>query len=158
MTEKKKETQKKSVKSSKIKNTRKQSPKKDKDVKKKIEVDQVKKDPGDLRIVYAHAKYIQISPRKARLVIDLVRDQPAEESLTQLQFVRKKAALLIRKAIKSAVSNAVNNFEMDEKKLVIVKAFIGDAPILKRGRAGSRGRYKKILKRNSHVTIGVQEQ
>lgn len=116
------------------------------------------KKSDEKRIVYARSKYIQMSARKVRLVIDLIRDMNAIDALDKIQYVYKSASLPVRKAIKSAVSNAVNNFEMEEKNLVIVKAFVDDAPLFKRGRAGSRGRYKKILKRNCHITIGVQEK
>lgn len=122
---------------------------------KKEVVEQKKKDNVKDRVVFAKEKYINMSPRKARLVIDLVRGRNAIKAVNDLFFVRKRAALPIRKAIESAISNAVNNFEMDKKKLVISEAFIDKAPTYKRGRAGSRGRYKKILKRNCHITIGV---
>jgi len=121
----------------------------------------VKKDPSskqEIKTVYARAKYINMSARKARLVIDLIRGKNALEAVHLLEFVNKSAALPIQKALNSAISNADNNFEFDKKSLIIAEAFIDDAPILKRGRAGSRGRYKKLLKRNCHITIGVAEK
>jgi large subunit ribosomal protein L22 len=110
------------------------------------------------QIVYARARFVPGSARKARLVVDRIRDMNALNAIDKLMFVNKYSSGPIKKVIQSAVSNAVHNFEMEEKKLVIVKAFIDEAPVLKRGRAGSRGRYKKILKRNCHITIGVQEK
>jgi large subunit ribosomal protein L22 len=110
------------------------------------------------RIVCAKAKYIPGSARKARLVIDTVRNMNALEAVDRLKFLNKRAALPVRKVIESAIANAYNNFEMEKKDLEIVKAFVDDAPIFKRGRAGSKGRYKKILKRNCHITIYLKEK
>ncbi len=109
-------------------------------------------------IIFAKAKNINMSPRKARLVIDLVRGKKATDAVAELKFVRKRAALPIRKTIESAIANAENNFEMDEDDLYIKEAFVDKAPTYKRGRAGSRGRYKKILKRNCHIIIGLVEK
>lgn len=117
----------------------------------------VMREGKEKEIVFARARYIAMSARKVRLVVDIVRGKNAIESVAMLRFVRKKAALPIRKTIESAIANADHNFEMDRKKLMIKKAFIDVAPTFKRGRAGSRGRYKKILKRNCHITIGVAE-
>lgn len=109
------------------------------------------------KLVYSKAKYINVSPRKARLVIDLIRGMNAQEAVVYLDFLRKSASLPIKKAVKSAIANAVNNFEMDKEQLLVEKAIVNDAPTFKRGRAGSRGRYKKILKRNCHIIIGLRE-
>ena len=129
-------------------------------VKKAVKVKKEKKVVAEKKqvLIFAHEKYIRTSAQKARLVIALVRNQNALSASERLRFVHKKAALFVRKAIESAIANAVNNFELDKKKLYIEKAFVDDAPIFKRGRAGSRGRYKKILKRNCHITIGVAER
>lgn len=117
-----------------------------------------KKTKKQEKVVYARAKYIKGSAQKARLVIDLVRGKNALESMHKLDFINKRAAKPIKKTIKSAVANATHNFEMDKKRLKIVKAQVNEAPTFKRGRAGSRGRYKKILKRNCHIIIGVSEK
>lgn len=126
--------------------------------KEKKAVKSVLKKGDEERIVYARGKYIQMSAQKTRLVVDLVRGEGAYDAIARLDFVNKRAALPVKKAIKSAVANAENNFEMEGKKLVIKEAFVDDAPIYKRWRAGSRGRYKKVLKRNCHITIGVSEE
>lgn len=110
------------------------------------------------RVVYAQEKYLRISARKARLVVDMIRGKPAWSVVSKLSFVRKKASLLVKKAVESAIANAVNNFEMDKKKLFIKEAFVNEAPTFKRGRAGSRGRYNPILKRNCHIIVGVCER
>lgn len=109
-------------------------------------------------IVYATAKYVRRSPQKARLVIDMIRGKNTEEASHILRFSKKSSALEIGKVLKSAVANATNNKEMDKSKLVVVEAYVNEAPTFRRGRAVSRGRYHQILKRNSHVTIGVSEQ
>jgi large subunit ribosomal protein L22 len=144
----------------KKKNNEKTIQRKHTDVKKVVAVKKKKKVVAKkkLVLVFAHEKYLRTSAQKARLIIALVKNQNALSASERLRFVHKKAALFVRKAVESAIANAVNNFELDKKKLYIEKAFVDDAPIFKRGRAGSRGRYKKILKRNCHITIGVAER
>jgi large subunit ribosomal protein L22 len=151
--EEEKKVNKKSL--SKVKKGYKKQSKKEGKKESVVEKQKKQEEEKDERIVYAHEKYIPISAQKARLVVDLIREQNALEAVSKLRFLKKKAALVIKKAIESAVANAVHNFEMDKKRLVIVEAFVDEAPTFKRGRAGSRGRYKKILKRNCHITIGV---
>lgn len=109
-------------------------------------------------VIKSTAKYIRMSPRKVRLVIDLIRDMNAAEALETLNFVNKAAAKPVYKTLKSAVSDAENNFDKDVEKLFVVEARVDEAPTLKRGRAVSRGRYHQILKRASHIVIGVAEK
>jgi large subunit ribosomal protein L22 len=109
------------------------------------------------KIVYARAKYLKGSAQKARLVADLVRGMNAQEAIDKLRFVQKSASRLIQKAIESAMANASNNFEMDKKSLVIKEIYVDEAPTFRRGRAGSRGRYQKLLKRNCHIIVGLLE-
>lgn len=112
----------------------------------------------ETQVVYAHAKYINLSPQKTRLVVDMVRGRNAKEASHELEFINKRSSGAVKKCVDSAVANAVNNFELDEKNLAIVDAYVNEAPTFKRGRSGSRGRYKKILKRNCHISIGVSEK
>ena len=107
------------------------------------------------KLIYAKSKYVRMSAQKVRLVVDMVRGQNAVYASEALEFVNKAAALPVRKTIESAIANAVNNENLDKKELVIVEARVDDAPIFKRGRAVSKGRYHKILKRNSHIIIAV---
>lgn len=107
------------------------------------------------KLVYAKAKNVRIAPRKARLVIDLVRNKNAQEMAQKLKFLNKKAALHIRKVVESAIANAKHNNDMETENLVIKEARVDEAYTLKRGRAVSKGRYHKILKRNSHIVIGI---
>ena len=109
-------------------------------------------------IIRTKAKYIRMTPRKVRLVIDLIRGMNANEALETLKFVNKAAALPVYKALKTAVSDADNNFDKDVDKLVVAEARVDEAPTLKRGRSVSRGRFHKILKKASHIVIGVAEK
>jgi large subunit ribosomal protein L22 len=109
-------------------------------------------------IVQAKSKYIRISPRKARLVIDFIRGMNALEASAVLQYTNKKAALSIKKCLDSAIANAENNHDMNKENLVVVEARIDEAPTLKRGLAVARGRYHQILKRASHIIIKVAEK
>jgi len=109
------------------------------------------------KIVYAKHKYNNRSPRKVRLVVNLVRGKNALESLDILKFTNKGASKDVYKVLASAIRNAVFNNEMDETSLVVAEAYVNEAPTYKRGRAVSRGRYHQILKRNCHIIIGVSE-
>jgi len=105
--------------------------------------------------VRALEKYIRISPKKARLVADVVRGQNAVSALTTLKFMPKKAAGIIYKALNSAISNAVNNYGLTKNDLVISKITVDSGPSLKRFRPRSKGMASPILKRTSHVTVVV---
>lgn len=112
----------------------------------------VKKQKEEKKIE-AHARYIEQSAQKLRLVADLIRGKDVEKALEILNFTNKAAVRPIKKLLKSAVANAENNFEMNLENLKIYEVYVNEAPTYKRGRAGSRGRYEKILKRNSHISI-----
>jgi large subunit ribosomal protein L22 len=96
---------------------------------------------------------IRITPQKLDLVVDMVRKQPVEAALQQLQFVNKKAAKYVSKALQSAVANAEHNFGVKSKDLVVETAFVTQALTYKRGRAVARGRYFRMLRRGSNLTI-----
>lgn len=130
---------------------------KEKTERKTVKKAKKKVDISEDKVVYAKGKYLKTSAHKARLVINLIRGKNALDMVQRLDFINKKASLLIKKVLDSAISNAVINFDMDKKKLIITEAYINEAPTFKRSRAGSRGRNKKILKRNAHVTIGLKE-
>ena len=108
--------------------------------------------------VRAVAKNTGRSPRKVRLLIDMVRGKKVDEALTLLKFVPSPTARTVAKAIKSAAANAENNFQMSMSDLKIVSIFADEAPTLKRYRPRSRGRVSPILKRSSHITVFVDEQ
>ncbi len=105
--------------------------------------------------VKAVEKYIRISPKKARLVADVVRGEKAVNALATLRFMPKKAAGIIYKALNSAVSNAVNNAGLAKEDLVISSITVDKGPSLKRFRPRSRGMASALLKRTSHITVVV---
>jgi len=108
--------------------------------------------------VRAVAKYIRMSPHKVRLVVDLVRGQDVTQALNLLRFTPKAAAHEVSKVIRSAVANAEENHGLSVDELYIAQIKADEAPTLRRGRAGARGRYKPILKRGSHVTVVLSEK
>ncbi|MBB5335763.1 50S ribosomal protein L22 [Pectinatus brassicae] len=106
----------------------------------------------------AVAKYIRIAPRKARVVIDLIRGKNVAEAFAILKFTPKAGADVVNKVLKSAVANAENNFDMNGDALYVAEAFVDQGPTLKRIHPRSRGQAFKILKRTSHVTVVVKER
>ncbi|HXL02171.1 MAG TPA: 50S ribosomal protein L22 [Candidatus Atribacteria bacterium] len=108
--------------------------------------------------VKATAKYLRISPRKARQVVDLIRGKSAQEALATLQFIPKKSARMVYKVLKSAVANAENNYNMDVDQLVVSQAFVDQGPTSKRVRPRAMGRGYLIRKRTSHITVAVSEK
>lgn len=106
----------------------------------------------------AVARYIRISPQKARLVADLVRGKDVEAAINTLRFMPKKGARILRKVIESAVANAGQNEAIDVDTLYIKKVFVDGGPMLKRIRPRAMGRATRILKRTSHITVVVDEQ
>ncbi|MDL1970057.1 MAG: 50S ribosomal protein L22 [Candidatus Desulfofervidaceae bacterium] len=105
----------------------------------------------------AVARYIRISPRKVRLVIDLVRGKKVEEALAMLEFTPKRAARVVSKLIKSAVANAEQNPDVDVDNLYIKRIYADSGPILKRIRPRAVGRAYLIRKRTSHITVILDE-
>ena len=102
----------------------------------------------------AVAKYLRTSPRKARLVVDLIRGKSVEEARTILQFSTRAAAETVEKVLNSAVANAENKDDsIKADMLYISAAFVDEGPTLKRIRAGAKGMAKRINKRTCHVTI-----
>jgi len=108
--------------------------------------------------VKAVAKDVGISPRKARLVVDMVRGKKVDEALTILNFLPTPSAKTVAKVIKSAAANAENNLQMAPADLRVATIFVDEARTLKRFRPKSRGRVSPILKRSSHITVLVEEE
>ena len=106
----------------------------------------------------AVAKYIRITPRKVRIVLDLIRGKNVAEAFAILKFTPKAGADVVEKVLRSAVANAENNFDMDADKLFVKTAYADQGPTLKRIHPRSRGQAFKILKRTSHGTIVVDEK
>ena len=107
--------------------------------------------------VKAVTRYVRISPRKARLVTELIKGKPVEEALTILRFVPKKAARLVDKTLRSALANAEQNPNIDIDTLYIKRIFVDGGPTMKRWRARAMGRATKIIKRTSHITVILDE-
>lgn len=105
----------------------------------------------------AVAKYIRVSPRKVRLIMDQVRGRKVEEALNMLSFAPQKGAFVLKKLINSAVANAEQNLNMDVDKLYIKRIFADEGPTLKRFRARAMGRATRIRKRTSHLTVIIDE-
>jgi large subunit ribosomal protein L22 len=105
--------------------------------------------------VKAVAKDTGISPRKVRLLVDMVRGKKVDEALALLKFAPTPTARVVAKVVKSAAANAENNFQMSPSDLKIVSIFADEARTLKRFRPRSRGQASPILKRSSHITVIV---
>jgi large subunit ribosomal protein L22 len=105
----------------------------------------------------AHAKFIRITPRKMRLVVDVIRGKTVKDAEDLLRFIPKGAALPISKVLKQAKNNATHNFSMLEDNLVVKAAFVNEGPTLKRMLPRARGRGDSLFKRTSHVTIILEE-
>lgn len=105
----------------------------------------------------AVAKEMRISPRKARLVVDLIRGKQVSEAFAILKYTPKAASPMIEKVLKSAIANAEHNYEMNEDELAIAKAYIDEGATLKRFRPRAMGRAGRINKRTSHITIVVSD-
>ena len=106
----------------------------------------------------AIAKTVRIAPRKARLVIDLVRGKSVIEADKILNNLNKEAARIIKKVLTSAVANAENNNGLKAEDLYVKEAYVNEGQTMKRARMGSRGNVDPILKRTSHITIVVSEK
>ncbi|MFO7819883.1 MAG: 50S ribosomal protein L22 [Halanaerobacter sp.] len=106
----------------------------------------------------AIAKEVRISPRKARLVIDLVRGKDIAEAIGILKNTQKKAAEIIEKVLNSAVANAVNNHGMIADELEVSEAYVDQGPTMKRFKPRAMGQASPINKRTSHITIKVAEK
>ena len=109
--------------------------------------------------VRATAKYVHVSPRKARLIVDHIRGRTVPEARTILAFSARAAAHDVEKVLRSAVANAETNpnLRWDGDELVIAAAFVDEGPTLKRWRARARGHTSRINKRTCHITVAVTQ-
>jgi large subunit ribosomal protein L22 len=106
----------------------------------------------------ATAKYIRVSPQKARLVVDLIRGKNAGEAISILQFTKKRVAQEIGKVLRSAIANAEQKSEnMDVDRLVVARAYVNEGPRAKRIRPAPMGRAYRYQRRMSHITVVVEE-
>ena len=108
--------------------------------------------------IRAQAKYVHISPQKARIVTRAIQDKKVEEALAVLQFIPKKAARLVRRVVASAVANANQRPQIDVDSLYIKKVYVDDGPSSKRFMSRAMGRVNRITKRTSHITVVLAEK
>lgn len=106
----------------------------------------------------ATAKTVRVTPRKARLVLDLVRGKSIDEAQATLQFMPNQAASVIFKVIKSAAANAVHNHQMDADKLFVKACYADEGVVMKRFMPRAKGNAAQILKRTSHITVVVSDE
>lgn len=106
----------------------------------------------------AHLKHVRISPRKVKIVLDLIRNQPASKAMAILKYTPKAACEYLEKLLKSAIANAEHNYHMDKDNLYISECFVCPGPTLKRIRPRAQGRAFRVLKRTSHITLVLKEK
>ena len=106
----------------------------------------------------ANLKYLRISPRKVKIVADLIRGKSLEQATAILLTTPKAASEPLLKLLKSAAANAENNHKMDPENLYVSEVFATPGPIIKRIMPRAQGRYNRILKRTTHITLGVSEK
>jgi large subunit ribosomal protein L22 len=111
---------------------------------------------GDEPGAYAVARFVRVTPMKARRVVEMVRGAQVDDALATLRFAPQAAAETVYKTLESAVSNATTTEGLDRGSLVISKAMVDEGPTLKRFRPRAQGRATRILKRTSHITLVVQ--
>ena len=105
----------------------------------------------------AKATFERIAPRKVQIVLDLIRNKPADEAMAILKFTPKAACEPLIKLLKSAMANAQNNYNMDVSRLYVAECNVGAGPILKRIRPRAQGRAYRINKRTSHISLTLKE-
>jgi large subunit ribosomal protein L22 len=110
------------------------------------------------REVRAQAKYVRMSPRKARLVAEHIRGRSVPEARAVLRFTSREAAGELEKVLQSAVSNAEANHGIAEDRLYVSAAYVDGGPVMKRWRARARGRVARIRKRTCHITVRLTER
>lgn len=103
----------------------------------------------------ATAKFVRVTPMKARRVIDLVRGKDASDALDILRFAPQSASEPVAKVLASAIANAENNLDLDPRTLVVTTAYADEGPTLKRFRPRAQGRAFRVRKRTSHITVEV---
>ncbi|MFI0417650.1 50S ribosomal protein L22 [Spongiactinospora gelatinilytica] len=104
----------------------------------------------------AQARFVRVTPQKARRVVDLIRGLPASEAQAVLQFAPQAASEPVYKVLSSAVANAEHNLKLDRETLVVSRAYVDEGPTLKRFRPRAQGRAYRINKRTSHITVIVE--
>ena len=144
--------------------TTKAAPKKEAPVKeepvKEAKAKKVEEKPAKPKVTSAKAVAhdVRVTPRKARLVLDLIRGKAVNEALGILSNVNKAASPIVAKVVKSAASNAINKFGMEEEKLYVAECYAGDGIKMKRYLPRAKGSASGLVKRSSHITVVVKER
>jgi len=108
--------------------------------------------------VKATAKYVRVSPRKAREVIDLIRGKSVADARSTLTFTNRDAAEKVARVLNSAVANAENNESLAADDLFVKEAFVDEGPTMRRWRFRAMGRVYRVRKRTSHITVAVEQR
>jgi large subunit ribosomal protein L22 len=111
---------------------------------------------GDEPGAFASARFVRITPMKARRVVDMIRGMGVDEALSLLEFAPQAASETVYKVLESAVANAESTESLDRGTLVVTKAMVDEGPTMKRWRPRAQGRASRINKRTSHITLVVQ--
>jgi large subunit ribosomal protein L22 len=111
---------------------------------------------GDEPGAFAVARFVRVTPMKARRVVDLVRGLDVDEALSMLQFMSQAASEPLSKVLGSAVANAETGEDLERATLVVSKVMVDEGPTMKRWRPRAQGRATRINKRTSHITLVVQ--
>jgi len=106
----------------------------------------------------AHARYVRVTPMKARRVVDVIRGMKADEAVATLEFAPMGAAEPVRKVLQSAMANAENNEGLAPTTLWVSEAYVDEGPTIKRIRPRAQGRAYRIRKRTSHITVVVESR
>jgi len=106
----------------------------------------------------AVARYVRVSPRKARLIVDLIRGKSVEDASATLKFTPRAAAEVVEKVLNSAVANAEKNHHVPAQELYVATTYVDEGPTLKRIRPRAQGRAFGIAKRTSHITVIVKQR
>ncbi|MBI2252491.1 MAG: 50S ribosomal protein L22 [Armatimonadetes bacterium] len=118
----------------------------------------INKKEGEKKEAKAIARFIHMTPRKLRLVLNVIRGKDAFKALSILKFIPKRASRPLEKILKSAIANAENNLKLNSDKLFISQAYVDQGPTMKRFMPRAMGRASLIHKRTSHITIVVSEK
>lgn len=106
----------------------------------------------------AIARYIRLSPRKVREVVDLIRGKDLQEALAILRYTPRRASAPIAKVVQSAAANAEHNYEMNKDSLYVAECYVDQGPIIKRFQPRAMGRADTLRRRTSHITVVLKEK
>jgi large subunit ribosomal protein L22 len=113
-------------------------------------------DTDEVRSAVARASHVRVTPMKARRVVNMIKDLPAQQALAVLRFAPQAASEPVAKVLASAIANAEHNFSLDPDTLVVSRAYVDEGITMKRFRPRAQGRAYRIRKRTSHITIEVE--